>query len=55
MFLPLAIEVFGCLHQQADGFFINVLTWRGEQRALEALFKKKLHSSYKHWVLVALQ
>jgi hypothetical protein len=35
IFLPLAIEVFEFLHQQEDGFFIDVPTWHGEQKALE--------------------
>jgi hypothetical protein len=28
-FFPFAIEVFSYLHQQADFFFINMLTWYG--------------------------
>jgi hypothetical protein len=36
MFFPLAIEVFGCLHQEVI-FFIDVLIWHGQQRALVAL------------------
>jgi hypothetical protein len=37
MFLPLAIEVFGCFHQQSNNLFINVLTWREQQKAPNAL------------------
>lgn len=36
VFLLLAIEIFGCLHLQFDSFFINVLTWYGQQRAPKA-------------------
>jgi hypothetical protein len=39
MFIPFVIEVFRCLHQSRwTNFCINMPTWRGEQRALEALF-----------------
>lgn len=37
IFLPLGIEVFGCLHNSLITFFINVLTWRGQQKASKAL------------------
>ncbi len=38
-FIPLVVEIFGCLHQQANDFLhcIDVLTWHGQQRALEVL------------------
>jgi hypothetical protein len=37
MFLPLAVEDLGCLHQQSNNFSIDVITWHGQQRALKAL------------------
>jgi hypothetical protein len=37
MFLPLAIEVFGCFFKQSNNLFINVLTWREQQKAPNAL------------------
>ncbi len=36
MFLLLAIKAFGCFHQQFDKFSINMLTWHGQKKALEA-------------------
>jgi hypothetical protein len=30
VFFSLAIEMFECLHQQVNDFFINVLTWNGK-------------------------
>jgi hypothetical protein len=36
-FLFLAIEVFGCLHQKVNNFFIYVLTWHGRKKAPMAL------------------
>jgi hypothetical protein len=38
MFFPLAIEVFGCFHQQSDNLFINVPTWHEQQKAPNTLF-----------------
>jgi len=39
-FILLAIEIFGCLHQQVNDFLhcIDVPTWHGQRRALEVLF-----------------
>jgi hypothetical protein len=30
VFFSLVIEIFECLHQQANDVFINVLTWNGK-------------------------
>jgi hypothetical protein len=37
VFFPLIIKVFGCLHEQSNIFFVNGLTWRGQQKASEGL------------------
>ncbi len=36
VFFLFTIEVFRCLHQQSNNFFINVLTWHGQPRVLKA-------------------
>ncbi len=44
MFLPFVVKVLGCLHQsRCMNFFINVPTWHGEQRAVEALLFNFVH------------
>jgi hypothetical protein len=55
MFLLLAIEVFGCLHQQADGFFHQRVKMAWKAKGIGSPFFLVLHSFYKHKVLVALQ
>jgi hypothetical protein len=45
-FFFLVIKVFGCLYQQFDSFFINVLTWHGQQKALKFL----LYRCYIHFI-----
>jgi hypothetical protein len=51
MFFPLAVKVFGCLHQHADEFFHNV-TWG--MKGIGGLPFLILHAFYRQKVLVVL-
>jgi len=55
MFIPLAIEVFGCLHQHANGFLHQCANMMWATKGIKGLPLSILHAFYKQKVLVALQ
>jgi hypothetical protein len=55
IFLPLAIEVFRCLHQQEDGFLHQCANMAWGAKGTRSSHLLVLHSFYKQRVIVALQ
>jgi len=55
VFFPFTIEVFRCLHQQTNKFFIDVLTWHGQQRVLKAFLCWYCIQIYKQRMSIVLQ
>jgi hypothetical protein len=55
IFLPIAIEVVGCLHQQEDGFLHRCVNMAWGAKGTRSSPLLVLHSFYKQGVVVALQ